>query len=62
MCYWIQTKPGALIAETAVQHVTKDNMFDAETASQVKISNTAINERLDDRIFRIQHREGRFTL
>ena len=55
-------KSGTVIAETTVQHVTRDNMLDAKTASQVEIFNTAINERLDDTNFLIQHGEGGFTL
>ena len=37
-------------------------MFDAETAAQVENFNADINERLDDKQFRMQHVEGRFTL
>ena len=51
-----------MIAQTTVQHVTVDDMIDAETAAQVENFNTAINERLDDAHFRIQHGEGGFTL
>ena len=51
-----------MIAETTVQHVTIDDMLDAETAAQVENFNTNINERLDDKNFQIQHGEGGFTL
>ena len=37
-------------------------MLDAETEEQVDNFNTDINERLDDTMFWIQHREGGFTL
>ena len=37
-------------------------MLYSETAAQVEKFNTAINERLDDTNFRIQHGEGGSTL
>ena len=51
-----------MIAETTMQHVTRDDILDAETAAQVENFNTDINERLDDTTFRIEHGEGGFTL
>ena len=51
-----------MISETTVQHVTRDDMLDVKTSTQVEIFNTAINDRLDDTHFRIQHGEGGFTL
>ena len=62
MCYWILTKSGTVIVETTVQHVTRDGMLDSETAVQVEIFSTDINDRLDDTKFWIQHGEGGFTL
>ena len=44
-----------MIADTTVQHVTRDDMRDAKTVAQIEKFNTAINERLDDTNFRIQH-------
>ena len=60
MC--ILTKSGTVIAETTVQHVTRDDMLDAENAAQIENLNTDINERLDDMKFLIQHGEGGFIL
>ena len=51
-----------MIAETTVQHVTIDDMLDADNASHADILNTYINEQLDDKTIRIQHREGGFNL
>ena len=51
-----------MIAEKTVQHVTRYDMLDAETASQVENLNTDINEQLYDTKFWIQHGEGGFTL
>ena len=62
MCYLILTKSVTVIEDTSVQHVTRDDMLDAKTVSQVEDFNTDINERLDDTKFRIQHGEDRFTL
>ena len=45
-----------------MQHVTRDDMLYSKTAAQVEKFNTAINERLDDTNFRIQHGEGGSTL
>ena len=53
-------KPGTVIAETTVQHVTRDDKLDTETAVEVENFNTDINERLEDTKFRIQHGEGGF--
>ena len=62
MCYLILKKSGTLIEETTIQHVTRDNMIDAQTVAQVENINTYINERLDDTKIQIQHGEGGFTL
>ena len=62
MCYRILKKSGTVIAETTVQHVTRDDMLDAETSAQVENFNTAINDQLDNTDFRIHHGEGGFTL
>ena len=43
MCYWILKKSDTIIVETNVQHVTRDDMLDADTAAQVEISNSDIN-------------------
>ena len=45
-----------------MQHVTRDDILDAETAAQVENFNTDKNEQLYDTNFRIQHGEGGFTL
>jgi len=29
ICYWVLIKPGTVITETTVQHVTQDDMLDA---------------------------------
>ena len=55
-------KLGTVIADTTVQHITRYDMIDDETAAQVEDFNTDINERLDDTKFRIQHGEGGLTL
>ena len=62
MCYWVLTKSGKVISETTVQNVTRYDMLDADTAAQVEIFNTAINQRLDETHFWIQHGEGGFNL
>ena len=62
MCYWILTKSGTVIAKKTVKYVTRNDMLDAETTAQVENFNTAINERLYDTFFRIQHGEDEFTL
>jgi len=62
MCYWILTKSGTVIAETTVQHVTRDDMLDATIAEQVATFNSAVIERLDDANFHIENNEGGFTL
>ena len=49
MCYFILKKSGTLVAETTVQHVTRDKIIDYDTAAQVENFNTDINERLDDK-------------
>ena len=45
-----------------MQNFKRNDMLDAKTGAQVENFNTAINERLDDAHFRIQHGEGGFTL
>ena len=51
MCYLILIKSGIVIANKTVQHVTRYDMLDSETAAQVEDFNTDINEKLDDTIF-----------
>ena len=41
-----------------VQHVTRDDMLDDNTAAQFEIFNIDINERLDDKKNCIRHGEG----
>ena len=50
MCYYrILKKSGTVISATTVKHVTRDDMLDVETAAQVKIFNSDIDDRLDDK-------------
>ena len=62
MCYWILTKSGTVIAETTVQHVTRNDMLDKTTADIVATVNAAVIVRLDDANFHIENNEGGFTL
>ena len=62
MCYCILTKSGTVIAETNVQHVTRDDMVYAGTATQVENLNTDKNEQITDIKFLIQHGEGGLIL
>ena len=62
LCYWILTKDGSVIAETTVQHVTREDMQEDEIKEQVAAFNQSITERLDDTNFILENNEGRFTL
>ena len=62
LCYWILTKDGNVIAETTVQHVTREDMQEDAIKTQVHAFNTAVIERLDDANFVLEHNEARFTL
>ena len=35
MCYWVMKKSGTVIVETTVQHVTRNDILNADTAAQV---------------------------
>ena len=48
MSYWIITIYGQPIAETTVQHVTRDDILDPCIAVQIKSFDQALNECLDD--------------
>ena len=58
MYYLIPTKSGTVIEETTIQHVTRDDMIDAQTVAHVENINTDINERLDGNYFFIELGEG----
>ena len=62
MCYLIPTKAGTVIEETTVQHVTRDDMIDAQTVAQVENINTDINERLGNKKLLIQGGDSEFIL
>ena len=62
MYYLIPTKSGTVIEETTIQHVTREDMIDAQTVAHVENINTDINERLDGNYFFIELGEGGFTL
>ena len=48
MCYWIMPVSGHPIAETTVQHVTRDDILDPDVSAQIKEFNQKLIERLDD--------------
>ena len=54
MCYWVITESGKVIAETTVQHVTRDDLLDPEIVSQVEKFTTNLDKRLDDENFWIE--------
>ena len=53
MCYWIIIKSGKVIAETTVQHITRDDMLDPAISQQIENFNETLNSRLDDANFKI---------
>ena len=62
MCYWILTQTGHIVAESTVQHVTKDDMSDPDIKEQVDDFDAALEERLDDANFRLPNDEGDFKI
>lgn len=53
MCYWILTVNGDIIAETTVQHVTREDYDNPNIAAQIKEFDDKLNERLDDANFKL---------
>ena len=53
MCYWIMPVNGQAIAETTVQHVTRDDMLDPTVSKSIEKFDEALNKRLDDANFNI---------
>ena len=53
MCYWVMGESGIPIAETTVQHVTRDDMLDPTIATQIEAFNKTLTTRLDDMNFKI---------
>ena len=53
MCYWIIGVSGIPIAETTVQHVTRDELMDPVLASEIERFNEALTTKLDDSNFKI---------
>ena len=51
MCYWIMPVNGQAIAETTVQHVTRDDILDPTISASIEKFNEALNKRLDDTNF-----------
>ena len=51
MCYWIMPVSGNPIAETTVQHVTRDDILDADISAQITEFNQNLTKRLDDTNF-----------
>ena len=53
MCYWIMGASGIPIAETTVQHVTRDDMIDPAIANHIETFNETLTTRLDDTNFKV---------
>ena len=51
MCYWIITETGRPMAETTVQHVTRDDLLDQDMKMQIDNFNEAVERRLSDQNF-----------
>ena len=58
MCYWIMTVDGTPIAETTVQHVTRDDLLDDNIKSEVDRFTETLNTRLNDDNFRLPGIDG----
>ncbi|KAL7477926.1 hypothetical protein ACHAW6_003715 [Cyclotella cf. meneghiniana] len=58
MCYWLALANGSIIAETALQHVTRDELHDPDNAQRVETFNRHMTERLDDTNFTNPEAEG----
>ena len=61
MCYWVLTSNGDVVADTTVQHVTREDMANPKIKKQVKAFNEAIEVRLNDTNFQLPNM-GPFTL
>ncbi|KAL7570573.1 hypothetical protein ACA910_017625 [Epithemia clementina (nom. ined.)] len=48
LCYWILTKKGNVLAQTTVQHVTKEDMSVEETRQRIRAFTSNLNARLVD--------------
>ncbi len=51
MCYWITLANGHIIAETTVQHVTRDELNDVVIKSQIECFGQQMTERMNDTNF-----------
>ena len=51
MCYWIALDNGHIIAETTVQHVTRDEMNDPDIKARIEHFDRQMQERMDDTNF-----------
>ena len=54
MCYWVMPVNGSVIAETTVQHVTREDMSNPEIAKQIETFNEALDDRMDDTNFHLE--------
>ena len=57
MCYWIVTKSGTVIAETTVQHFTRDDSLNDEHSKQLDVVNESIRAATNDKNFQLQDSE-----
>ena len=48
MCYWVVPISGIPVADSTVQHVTSDDLFNPDIKSQVKAFNSTLESWLDD--------------
>lgn len=53
MCYWVMGVDGIPIAETTVQHVTRDDLLDNDIKAQIDAFNEQLQTRLDDTNFEL---------
>ena len=58
MPYWIMPISGQPIAETTVQHVTRDDIIDPDISVQIKSFDKELTERLEDVNFTIDDFDG----
>jgi hypothetical protein len=58
LCYWLITESGKIISRTSVEHVTRDDYLEPDTEKKIKDFNTALEERLDDKNFKVEGNIG----
>ena len=62
LCYWLLLSTGNVVARTTVQHVTREDILNAEVKAMITEFDDTIATRLDDQNFQANNNDDTFFI